>query len=110
MAVVGYVVGFVDFSSPWPISQVAELLSSRVFGAIAFVEKEVDGEHDLGTLCLAHDFLGLQADLFGESGRYTLEIGTLPSASVSSIGEVCDFSAMLKHRIKSLEISELELL
>lgn len=110
MAVVGYAVGFVDFSSPLPISQVAELLSSRVFGGIAFVEKDVDGEHDAGTLCLAHDFLGLQVDLFGESGRYTVEIGTRPSASVSSIDEVCDLSAMLKHSIESLGISELELL
>lgn len=107
MAVVGYVMGFVDFSSPLPISQVAELLSSRVFGGIGFVEKDVDGEHDAGTLCLAHDFLGLQVDLFGGDGSYTLELGTRPSASVSIIDEVCDFSAMLKQRIVQEGIGEL---
>ena len=107
MAVVGYALGFVDFSSPLPISQVAELLSSQVFGGISFVEKDVDEEHDLGTLCLAYDFLGLQVDLFGGGGGYTLEPGSLPSASVAEIGEVCDFSAMLKQRILQKGIGEL---
>lgn len=108
MTVVGYALGFADFSSPLPISQVAELLSSRLFGGIGFVEKDVDGEHDLGTLCLSQDFLGLQVDLLGENGRYTIELGTRPSASVSTVREVCDFSEMLKQGIERSGIGELE--
>jgi hypothetical protein len=107
MPIAGYAVGFVDFASPLSIAQVAALLSSRVFGGIDFIEKDVDGEHDVGTLCLAQDFLGLQVDLFGEGGRYTVEIGTRPSASVSTIDEVCDLSAMLRQSIERLEECEL---
>lgn len=95
--------GFADFKSPLSILQVAKILSSQIFGGIEFCEKDVDGEHDLGTLCLDHDFLGIQVDLLGEDGKFTLEIGTLPSASVLELDEVCDLSAMLKQRIDQLE-------
>ncbi len=103
MAMAGYAVGFADFTCASPISQVAELLSSRVFGGIGFIEKDVDGEHDLGTLTLERDFIGLQVDLFGEDGVYTLELGTRPSASVSGVDDVSDLSAMLKQQIEKLE-------
>ncbi|MCA9008057.1 MAG: hypothetical protein KDA70_22515, partial [Planctomycetaceae bacterium] len=102
MGIVGYIVGFTDFKSSLSISQVAKLLSSRVFGGIDFIEKDVDEDHDVGTLCLCQDFLGIQVDLFGENGNFTLEIGTLPSASVLEINEVCDLSAMLKQYIDQL--------
>lgn len=95
-------IGFADITTPLPIQQVAELLSSRVFGGIRFIEKDVDGEHDLGTLCLAQDFLGVQVDLFGGDGGYTLELATRPSAVVAEIkSDVCDVSAMLKQRIRT---------
>ncbi len=109
MALVGFALGFVDLSSPLPLVQVADLLSSKVFGGIRFIEKDVDEDYDVGTLCLEHDFLGLQVDLSGDNGRYTVEIGTRPSASVPGIDEVCDLSAMLAHRIKGLGTCELEL-
>jgi len=102
MGIVGYIVGFTDFKSSLAISQVAKLLSSNIFGGIDFIEKDVDGEHDVGTLCLNQDFLGIQVELFGENGNFTLEIGTQPSASVLEINEVCDLSAMLKQRIDQL--------
>lgn len=102
MVVVGFAVGFVDFSCSLTVSEVAELLSKNIFGGIEFIEKDVEEEHDLGTLCLARDFLGLQVDLFGENGKYTVEIGTRPSASVPTIHEVCDLSAMLRHSIDSI--------
>ena len=98
----GFIMGFADFKSPLSMLQVAKTLSSQIFGGIEFCEKDVDGEHDLGTLCLDHDFLGMQVDLFGKNGNFTLEIGTIPSASVSEINEVCDLSAMLKQRIDQL--------
>ena len=104
MPLIGYAVGFADFTSSLSMSQVAKLLSLRVFGGIEFIEKDVDGEHDSGTLCLAHDFLGLQVDLLGEDGAFTLELGTRPSASVDDgIGETADLSAMLKQAIATLE-------
>ena len=104
MSVIGYAIGFADFTSSLSLSQVAELLSSQVFGGIDFIEKDVDGEHDLGTLCLAQDFLGLQVDLFGADGGFTVELGTRPSASVNgNVGKVGDLSAMLRQRIDTLE-------
>ena len=69
MAVVGYVVGFADFASSLAIYEVSTLLSARLFGGIDFIEKDVDEEHDLGTRCLAQDFLGMQVDLFGHNGQ-----------------------------------------
>ena len=108
MTVAGFLIGFADFASSLPISQVADLLSARVFGGIRFVEKDVDEEYDLGTLCLAHDFLGVQVDLVGQDGRYTLELGTRPSASVATINVVCDLSAMLRQRLA--EVDEIQLL
>lgn len=102
MGYAGFIMGFVDFKSPLPIAQVAELLSSHIFGGIEFCEKDVDDEHDLGTLCLKNDFLGMQADLFGQDGNFTVEIGTLPSASVTELNEVCDLSPMLKQQIDQL--------
>ena len=101
MTLVGFAMAFADFASPLPISQVAEVLSSRVFGGIAFIEKDVDGEHDLGTLRLVQDYIGLEVNLFGKNGRYTVELGTVPSASVAEIDAVCDLSAMLKQAIES---------
>ncbi|MGL4461960.1 MAG: hypothetical protein ACRC1K_07380 [Planctomycetia bacterium] len=101
MSTASSLIGFADFSTPLSLQQVAELLSSRVFGGIHFIEKDVDGEHDLCTLTLAQDFLGVQVDLFGEAGRYTLEFATRPSAIVSGGGMVCDLSAMLKQRIET---------
>lgn len=103
MGMAGFYLGFVDFKSPLPISQVAKILSSQLFGGIEFCEKDVDGEHDLGTLCLEHDFLGIQVDIIGEDGKFTLELGTRPSASVLGIDEVCDLSAMLKQHLDQLE-------
>lgn len=102
MVMAGYAVGFADFTCSLPISQVAELLSSSAFGGIRFIEKNDDGEHDVGTLTLEHDFLGLQVDLFGEDESFTIEIGTRPSASVSGVDGVCDLSAMLRQRIEKL--------
>jgi len=98
----GFIMAFADFKSPLSKSQVAKTLSSQIFGGIEFCEKDVDGEHDLGTLCLVQDFLGMQVDLLGEDGNFTLEIGTIPSASVSEINVVCDLSAMLKQGIDQL--------
>ena len=95
-------IGFADITTPLPIKQVAEMLSSRVFGGIRFIEKDVDGEHDLGTLCLAQDFLGMQVDLFGGDGGFTLELATRPSAIVAEfVSDVCDVSSILKQRIKT---------
>ncbi len=99
----GYVLGSVDFTSSLSLSQVADLLSSKIFGGICFVEKDVEEDYDLGTLCLAYDFMGIQVDLLGEEGRFTIEIGTRPSASVEEINEVCDFSEMLKQFINELD-------
>src|SRR5260370_28436924 len=102
MALAGFVIGFADFKSSHPIREVATILSSKAFGGIRFVDKVVDECHDAGTLTLERNFLGIQVDLFGADGKYTLEIGTRPSASVEKCTEVCDLSEMLKHRLSQI--------
>jgi len=102
MSLAGFITGFGDFKSALSLDQVASLLSSSVFGGIKFVEKDVDGEHDVGTLCLERDFVGIQVDLFGAGGCYTVEIGTRPSASVADSPDVCDLSEMLRQRLTQL--------
>jgi hypothetical protein len=84
------------------MDQLAKLISSHVFGGIPFVPKETDEDYDLGTLSLANDFIGIQADLVGRGGAYTIEIGTRPSASIAEVSDVCDLSAMLRQRLNSL--------
>jgi len=103
MPMVGSVLGFVDFTSALPLNQVAVLLSAQLFGGIRFIEKDVECEDEIGTLSLENDFLGIQVDLLGEAGLFTLELATRPSASVSEVEEVCDLSAMLKQGIERVE-------
>jgi len=102
MSIAGFVVGYADCVSDLSVHELANVLSSRAFGGIRFVEKIVDGEHDLGTLTLEHDFVGIQVDLFGANGTYTLEIGTRPSASVKGCPDVCDLTQMILQRLSQI--------
>ena len=99
MKVVGFVLGFADFLSPLTIQEVASTLSREVFGGIPFVEKNVDEDYEVGTLCLKDAFIGLQVELFGGDGGYTLELGTKPSASVQDRDTVFDFSELIKQQV-----------
>lgn len=101
MSTAGFVIAFADINTSLGLHDLAAVLSSHVFGGIPFVDKDVDEDYQLGTLCLAHDFIGIQVDLFGGTGMYTLEISTRPSASVGDLDDVCDLSAMLKQRIRT---------
>lgn len=102
MAIAGFVIGFADFTTQFSIEEVAVAISSKVFGGIRFVEKDVDEIYDVGTLTLEQDFLGIQVELFGANGFFTLELGTLPSASVKECDEVCNLSEMLKQRLTQI--------
>jgi len=100
MTQIGYILRFCDFESLRSIDEVGRFLSIAVFGGIEFVRKITDEDYDDGNLVLQQDFLGIQAELFGEGGSYTLEIATIPSASTEGSGEVGDVSLMLKQRIQ----------
>ena len=103
MTIAGFFIGFGDFEARLSLHEIADVLSSKAFGGIRFVEKEVDDERDLGTLTLEHDFLGIQVDLVGSNGSYTLEIGTIPSASVDGCPDVCNLSKVLQQRLSQIK-------
>lgn len=101
MSNAGFLIGFADFDSPLSLSEVADLLSTRVFGGIRFVEKDVDVEEYLGILNLEKDFLGMQVDLFGGNGGFTLELQTISTAGVSGETSIWDLSSIMKKRIET---------
>lgn len=102
MSIAGAVIGFVDFETELSLYDIADVLSSKAFGGIHFVEKDVDGEHDLGTLTLEYEFLGIQVDLVGANGTYTLEVATTGKSSVVHCPEVCDLSRMLQQCLSQI--------
>lgn len=106
MTQIGYVLGYCDFECTRPIEEVAKMLSEVVFGGIELVRKNTDNDYDAGNFVLRKDFLGVQIELSGEAGRFTLELGTVPSASVEHISEVGDLSALIKQRVQTLLASE----
>jgi hypothetical protein len=106
MTQIGYVLGFCDFECPRSIEEVGRMLSETIFGGIAFVRKTSDEDYDDGNLVLQRDFLGIQIEVSGEGGRYTLELATVPSASVEGVPVVGDLSAMIKQRVQTLLSTE----
>lgn len=106
MALSGYVLGYADFSLALPSLDAASLLSQTIFGGILFVEIE-DHESGQMLLRLESDFMGFTADLVGAEEHYTLELGTLPSASAADGTAVCDLSALLKRRLSRVPGVEL---
>lgn len=99
---VGFFIGFVDFESSLPKNQVLELLSSEMFGGIKLIEKDVDDDHNLGYLCLAKDFLGIQIDLCtNDKGGYTIELGTVGPPH-PDIDGIASFDLLLKERIQGI--------
>jgi hypothetical protein len=102
MTQVGYVLGYCDFECTRTIEEVARMLSEMVFGGIELVPKNTDNDYDADNYTLRKDFLGIQIELSGEAGRYTLELGTVQSASVEHVSEVGDLSQMIKQRVQSL--------
>jgi len=102
MTQVGYVLGYCNFECARSIEEVATMLSEVVFGGIELVPKNTNNDYDTGNFVLRKDFLGMQIELSGETGRFTLELGTVPSASVESVSEVGDLSALIKQRVQTL--------
>jgi hypothetical protein len=99
MMLVGFVLGFADFALALPLQEAAALLSRHVFGGIPFIDHDRDDIDGGPSLILQCDFVGINAELFGKEGEYTLEINTRPSASVEEINVVCDLSAMVKQQL-----------
>lgn len=103
MSRAGFVLGFVDFRAAQSLQDVASIVSETVFGGIPFGVKHQDYDDGPPTLILQRTFVGLVAELFGGPDHYTIEVGTVPSASVEGLPEVADVSAILKQQLERLQ-------
>lgn len=95
--------GYANFISSLPADEVANRLSSELFGGIRFLEFDADEEYDVGRLYLERDFMGILVNLLtGDDGRFSIEVGTAVRACVKERVPVCDLSEMLKKMLANI--------
>lgn len=98
---------YVDFYYPESLSVVAGILSEQIFGGINFIGENTGIWDEVPAVRLSKRFLGLNIELGGEKGTYTLQIEApdFPWELISSAFHATastDLSGFVQHMLSQI--------